>query len=262
MKQLEVSQPLRMFALWIAVSAALVGLDHAGWVRGMRGIAEAVLLPFERAVFQASDVVRSPFQTLRFWRSGTARIADLERQVAELTVDATRVMQLEEENAAMRKLLGAPLPPQWRFIPAPLVGRGEEIFLGVGTREGVLVGDVVVWGDVLVGTILQTSTRQSSVRLLTDPRSSLPVYLPSSGADGLLEGRFGSQMVLTQVLQSANLREDALVVTSGAFGPPRGLVVGKVREILTNETDVYQEAVVEPVVDFSYFITVFVVKEQ
>lgn len=262
MKRLEISSALRMFLIWIGVSVALFGLDSLGIFRGVRGVTEMVLVPVERGVFGVSTVLRSPIQTMRFWRSGVARIADLERQVTELRVDAARLAALEEEKAAMRRLLGAPLPPQWSFIPAPLVGRGEEISIGVGVRDGVETGDVVVCADVLLGSVIETSQRQSRVRLLTDSGSKIPVYLPSSGADGLLEGRFGSQMVLTQVLQSANLYEGESLVTSGAFGPPRGLVVGKLSQILSDETDVYQEALVEPIVDLGSLETVFVVKEE
>jgi rod shape-determining protein MreC len=260
MKKVEVSLAVRMFVLWLGLSLALFGLDLLGIFGGVRGMVEAVLVPVEQTVYGVSRALRSPIQTVRFWRTGVARIADLERQVAELTVDSARLASLEEENTAMRKLLDAPLPAKWSFIPASVVGRGEEISIGVGVREGVSTEDVVVWGDVILGIVSEVSQRQSKMRLLNDPESKIPVYLPSSGADGLLQGKFGSQMMLTQVLQSVKLYEDESVVTSGAFGPPRGLVVGRLSEVVSDETDVYQEALIEPIVDVSSLQTVFVVK--
>jgi rod shape-determining protein MreC len=261
MKKVEVSAAMRMFVIWVGLSLVLFGLDSLGVFRGVRSAVEAFLVPVERGVYQISSGLRIPFEMLRFWRTGTARIADLERQVAELTVDAARLAALEEENASMRKLLNAPLPAEWSFVPASLLGRGEELKLGAGSRDQVEVEDVVVWSDVLLGQVWQTSERLSRVRTLSDPESKIPVYLPSSGADGLLEGRFGSQMVLTQVLQSKELSKDQVVVTSGALGFPRGLVVGRLSEIISDETDVYQEALVAPIVDIGSLQTVFVIKE-
>lgn len=262
MKRVEISSELRVFLVWAGISVALLGLDRLGLFGGVRNLTEGALIPVEQGVFRFSTLLRSPFEMLRFWRTGTARIADLERQVAELTVDAAKLAALKEENAAMRRLLDAPLPAQWSFLPAPIVGRGEEMSIGIGVRDGVEVGDEVISEEVLIGTVSQASQRQSSVRLLKDPASKVPVYLPASGADGLLEGRFGSQMVLTQVLQSAEIKQDEMVVSSGAFGAARGLVVGKVAKIISEENDVYKEALVEPLFDINWLQTVFVVKKK
>lgn len=256
-----VNAPLRTFLLWITLAILVMLVDSVGWTRGMRSLAERGVIPVERGLFRLSRTLRSPIEMLRFLRIGTQRIADLERQVAQLVVDSARLAALEEENRAMRDLLGAPLPSAWRFVPAPVISGGGEMSLGVGSASGIVVGDPVVWKEVLLGVVGQVTANQSRVRLLTDPQSRIPVYLPTTGADGLLEGRFGSQLVMTQVLQSQQLREEAAVVTSGASESPRGLVVGRIERILTQKTDVHQEAVVSPILDPFSLETVFVVKE-
>jgi len=254
------SSSLILFLSLVFASILLFLVDRSGWIREVRGGFERLLLPVEGAVYRTSQGLVTPLRLLRFARSGTARIADLERQVSELAVDAVRVWDLERENEAMRKLLGSPLPPQWIYVPAPIVGRGDELALGVGEVAGIAGGEAVVWQDMLFGTVATVSKRQSSVRLLTDPESRIPVFVPRSRVDGLVEGRFGSQVVLTQVLQSGDLIEDDLVVTSGESGIPRGLVVGKVGAVISDETDVYKELLVEPIVDIGLIDTVFVIK--
>lgn len=261
MRRLVISEPLAKFFIWVAISIFLIGLDSVGWLGAVRGLVEGVLVPVEQTGFRASQSLLTPIETLRFWRSGAARIADLERQVAELSVDATKLLALEEENEAMRRLLGAQLPAKWRFIPAPLLGRGDEVTIGVGKRDGVSKGDAVVREEVLIATVKKASERQSSLMLLTDANSKISVYVPRTGTDGILVGRFGSQMVMTQILQSEKTEEGDTVVSDGKFGAPRGLVVGKVGAILSDETDVYKEVLVEPILNFALLYTVFVVKE-
>lgn len=260
MKRIEISASFRSFLIWVMVSLALVIIDQLGWTSGSRSKVEALLVPFERKFYQASRGIQRPWQMLKFWNTGVEKIEDLERQVAQLTSQALRVEQLEEENASLRKLLGAVHPPQRKFIPAAIVAREDELALDVGSESGVEIDDGVVWEDVLIGTVIEVTPRMSRVRLLADTDSSIAVYLPSTGADGLLQGRFGSQMVMVQVLQTEELKTDAMVATSGEFGLPRGLVVGKVSEVISDETDVYQEAIVKPVADSSRLQTVFVVK--
>lgn len=261
MKRFEISLPVRTYFVLVLASVILIVVDRLGWVGWVRGGIETALIPVEKSVYQVSLLFRSPIQTLRFWRTGAVRIADLERQVAELTVDATKIVALEEENEAMRRLLGAPLSPQWRFIPAPIIGREDRLLLGVGSKDGAQIGDSVVWDEVLVGMITEVTPRKSSVTLLNDSTSKIPVYIPLSGADGLLVGSFGSQMAMSEVLQSASITRGETVVTSGSFGPARGLIVGKTSEILSDETDVYQVILVEPILDLSQLQTLFVVKE-
>jgi len=256
-----VSSAAGLFLSLVLLSLVFYAVDSLGWLLAFRGGVEAILVPVEKIVYSSSRIAVSPLEFVRFARTGTARIADLERQVAQLSVDAARIFELEKENEAMRKLLGASLPPQWKYIPAAVVSKGEKLALGVGEMQGIKVGETVVWQDILLGTVVSVSNRQSSVRLLLDPESRIPAYVPRSGADGLVIGRFNSQIILTQVLQAGDLKQDDLLLTSGGSDLPRGLIIGKIGKIISDETDVYKEALVEPIVDLGSLDTVFVVRE-
>src|SRR3990170_469148 len=167
-RRFEFTREVRTFLLLAALSLLFMLADKTNVFKGVRSSVESILVPVERAVFDASPVVRSPVDALRYWRSGTARIADLERQVTQLTVDSAKLSSLEEENEAMRRLLGAPLPRQWKFIPAPIIARGDEISLGVGALDGVEEGDAVIWEEVLLGTVANVSQRQSIMLSVSD----------------------------------------------------------------------------------------------
>ncbi len=261
MKRFTVSAPVKMFVVWVGISAALMLVDGLGWLGFLRSGVERVLVPIEQVFYSASSAVRAPVESVRFWYIGSQRVADLERQVATLSVDAARVLQLEEENEAMRVMLGAPLPASWKFIPAPVIGTGEMFSIGAGEEQGVLVGDAVVWEETLLGVVTNVSGRKSSVRLLTDPETNISVYAPRTGAEGVVVGKFGSQAMVSQILQKKELEKGDVFLTSGAIGAPRGLVVGKVSEVISGESDLYKEAVLELPLDTGNLLTVFVAKE-
>src|SRR3989344_3212619 len=109
-RRVAFSREVRTFLILAALSLLLVFADRTKVITVLRRSVESILVPVERAVFDASPAVRSPVDALRSWRSGTARIADLEGQVTQLTVDSAKLSSLEDENEAMRRLLGAPLP--------------------------------------------------------------------------------------------------------------------------------------------------------
>lgn len=262
MRRVELSAPARTFVVFATISLLLIGTDRIGLLSGVRSIFDSVLVPVERGAYQVSLAIRKPFEILRFWRTGVSRIADLERQVAELNVEVARVKQLEEENWAMRKLLDAPLSPSWSFVPAAVLGKQEHLSIGIGSDKGIEVGEAVIFEKVLLGVVFEVSSKRSRVRLLTNPESKISVYDSQTSADGLLVGEFGSQMIITQVLQKQDLRKDDLLITSGDIGAPRGLVVGKIEEVISDETDIHKRAIVKPFIDVSSLNTVFVVKES
>jgi rod shape-determining protein MreC len=259
MKRVEIPLVARNFFVWVLLCLLLITAEWLGWLGFIRNGVESFLVPLEGVVYSSSQVIRTPVEIVRFWRSGSSRIADLERQVVELTVDATKVRELKAENEAMRGLLGAPLPKNWKFAPGAVIGRGDNVALGVGFNSGVEKGDAVVWEDILIGTVESVSFRQSKLFLLSHPNSKISVYIPSTKAEGLLVGRFGSQIVITQVLQEEEINVEDVVVTNGAIGAPKGLIIGKVSEIISTQTDVFKEALVEPLVEVQDLHTAFVV---
>lgn len=262
MKRSSVFSQARIFIFYSVISGLLLLGDSRGWLRFVHGGAERVIIPLQRATNSLSLVIGTPFQVVRFWYRGSQRIEDLERQVAKLSVDAAKVFELENENEAMRLLLGASLPSKWRYIPAAVVGVGEQFSIGVGEVEGIVVGDAVVWEDVLVGIVSEVSAHQSKVKRLDDADTLISVYVASSGTRGVVVGEFGSRVLLKEVLQDEQLQAEDILVTSGEIGAPRGFAVGKVVSVESKESDVYKLAVVETLVDSNKLREAFVVKPE
>jgi len=260
MRRLVISAGLRSFIRLFLAAFLLMLAERQGWLDFAEDGIERLLVPAESRVYKFSHVVRAPYQTLRYWRNGAARIADLERQVAELAVEAAQVRLLQEENRAMRQLLGAPLPAEWKFIPAALLGAEENFSINAGRNQGVKAGDAVVWKNLLLGQVVEVSARMSRVRPLSSSASKVVVFLPASGAKGILQGEFGSQIYLTEVLQSEEVKEGDLVLTKGDGSFPRGLVAGKVLRLVSQESDIYKRALLDPLVDPGDLDVVFVVK--
>ena len=216
------------------VSGLLWGLDRLGWARPIKIVLEVPIAPV-RLWF--ADTKAGVFNEPR-------KIADLERQVAELTVDASKATLLAQENAELRKVIGASSKPQANLQPVRVVGRGGEWLIAGGKREGIEVGQVVVSGDgVMVGLVSWVDEFVSRVKLLTDEQNSIEAQT-EGGTLGVVKGE-GGKVVFGEVLQKDLLEVGMRTISR------EGIVIGIVKEVRQVAAEVYKSAVVEPLYDQS-----------
>lgn len=170
-----------------------------------------------------------------------------------LKAENAKLKKLEEENTSLREQIGTPIKDLKIKMTASVIGTGgfgtkNVLLIDKGSNDNVSQNDLVVVKDILIGKIINVSPKVSSVQLLSDPDSSIPV-VTASGAEGILEGRFGSEVVLTNVLQSEDLVEKEVIFTSGKDNLPRNLVVGEIGKVTRVEKEFFQEASINQLVD-------------
>jgi rod shape-determining protein MreC len=88
------------------------------------------------------------------------------------------------------------------------------------------------------------------------------VVVPRTGGRGVLRGIVGSNRYRTRIdylLRKDEIAENDVVVTSGLGGFPRNLPVGKVVKVQKQGYGLYQDAEVEPAVEFGKLAEVLVV---
>ena len=72
------------------------------------------------------------------------------------------------------------------------------------------------------------------------------------GTMGVMEGRLGLTAIMDFIPQSEALIEGEKIITSGLEpGIPRGLMLGRVTRIVSENNDVWKKAEIEPLSDFN-----------
>lgn len=236
-----------------------------------RGL-QVVLAPLQRAATALVRGMGDLSQTVREVRELRARVVELEEQVNALTIENVRLREYEAEVVQLRGLLGfVEASPTWAFLGADVVGRsacinascgdvvGQEpnpylryITINVGQADGVAVGmPVVTGGAVLVGRVVETGPHTSKVRLVTDTGHSVAAMLQQSRATGLLVGQADGSLRMIYIPQEDTVQVGDVVLTSGLGGAfPRGLVLGQVTQVVKQDFALFQEAIVNPAVDY------------
>ena len=124
-------------------------------------------------------------------------------------------------------------------------------------------GMPVVSSAGVVGRVQRVYGPYSDVLLAADAKSAIDVVLPRTGGRGVIKGIAGDNRYRTRIeylLRKDEIAEGDTVVTSGLGAFPRDLVVGKVVKVTKRDFGLYQEAEVEPSVDFAKLTEVLIVQ--
>lgn len=236
----------------------------------------------------ALNLVRNPIATVLSWLDGpmdaivtaVSGPRDLQlanQQIADLTA---RIEQLERENEELREVEGeyqslldlfnrARQSPELRRIVASNIAEDvtslvQSIVIDKGAEDGVTVGMPVESARGLVGRVYRVTNEASQVALIMDSASAVPVRLSNSRATGILRGGgVGGEMVVDWIDLRYQIEIGEVVFTSGLGGGayPPDILVGRVIDVNRSEADLFQQAVVQPSVDFDALEILFVVTD-
>jgi len=194
------------------------------------------------------------------------RNAELETEVADLQAQVIQLQQevgVTETLAALVDFIKA--RPENSYRAATVIGRDPSPFLHYiiinrGSDDGILRGMPVVTNQGLIGRVDAVIADAARVELITDPASSVNVHLQNAQTDASLVGSVAGDVTLQLIPQDVTVQTDDLVLTSGLGGGyPPNLIVGQVVNVRSRDFDLFQQATVQPVVDFNRLEIVLVI---
>ncbi len=215
-----------------------------------------------RYVKQTAQETWDNYVDLRFVRQENRRLHE------EIEALQTRFRVLEEargENQRLKTLLGLRESLSFTVAPAGVVGKDatnwfHSVLIDRGSRHGIERHMAVIAPGGLVGQVVEVTPSSARVQLITDPVSSVGALLQSSRVTGLLVGAQSGRIRIRYLPVRAEVRAGEVVVTSGLGGVyPKGILVGKVVAVDRRSGALFQEATVEPGIDFSRLEEVLIV---
>ncbi|MBL7150942.1 rod shape-determining protein MreC [Candidatus Microgenomates bacterium] len=249
---------MRRFISFLILSFLLLGLDFFGWTRPIRAVVEKGSEPMKLLLHRQITNYKLQITNLRFSRKELIELKkkteELEREKAKLEIEN---VQLKIDNADMYRLLQVPLPADWKFLPAKILGQTRYLLINQGRRDGVKKGMSAVFENVLVGIVIDVSEKSAKIMLPLDADSKIAVKI--GRVKGVLIGE-NDRLVLTEVLQGKEIKAGDLIITSGENEIfPANLLIGKIKSVEKEERDPYQKAEVEPLVEYDKLETVFLI---
>lgn len=261
--------------MWVVLAAALLAVLNLP--QDVSGQAKAVVregvAPLQGAVSGVGRFFRESFRSIR----GIGDLVSENRKMAEELVllrnEVRDLRALEKENEALREQLQFAIRFGRNLIPCEVIARDitgwwQTIRLGKGTFDGVAPDMGVITSEGLAGRTVDVSSRTCDVLLISDPSCKVSAQIVRTGAFGIVAGRGvsgGGRVACEMRFINKNLPvlPGDEVVTSGLGGIfPKGLLIGYVEKVYTDESGLYQRADVLPKADLGAISYVFVVSEQ
>ena len=225
--------------IYILLSIVLMFMDQFGhYVPRIRSAMELAFEP----VFHVAGWPSKAFQSLELrTRKHSELVAENQQLIQQLLKVSGSVQTqaaLQQENQRLRDLLGATRGRAhlYQFAEMQRVDLdpfSHKIWINLGDKQGVVVGQAVIDGLGIVGQVEDVHRHFSTVRLISDPDHALPVQINRTG---LRTVAFGSgetsHLLMPNVPLQADVSPGDLIVTSGLGDRfPPGFPVGEVERV-------------------------------
>lgn len=194
----------------------------------------------------------------------------LKAEAEQLRRDAVRAPELERQVSDLRELLALrQAGAGWQWLDARVIGVDAQnllrsISIDRGQNDGLVDGMTVMSSRGLVGRITRLSGNWARVLLISDASSTASAMVQRTRARGVVYGLRSATgkptLQLRFVPQGEEMRVGDRVITSGIGGLfPEGILIGAITQVQRRETDIYQEATVEPSADLLRLESVYVI---
>jgi rod shape-determining protein MreC len=250
----------------VAAALLLLALGQQGQLGQLQNLLSTVLTPLQEGLAELAPVIPADEQVAP--QALLDRNATLAAENARLRSEAVRLREAVAERDMLAELLNFERENYGHtYLTAEVIGRDPSAFLqflilNKGTTSGVQRGMPVVTGAGLAGVISEATPRASKVLMVNSAQMAVNVRLQESRATGVLFGQASSDLRLRFVPLDADLSAGNLAVTSGLGGTlPADIPVGEVASVRRRAYDVFQEAEVLPMVDFSRLELVLIITD-
>jgi len=230
---------------------------------------------FERAVLTLAAPFQASFDASADYLSGLwnnylwlvdtrQRNLSLEKENRELNAKLRQVEEFRLQNERLRQLLAFVDDIDRPALPAQVIGEdasswARTVVVDKGSHSGLRDGLPVVSAAGVVGRVIKTAPNSARVLLITDASSAIAALVQRTRTRGVAHG-LGIDLSLDYALRTADILEGDLLITSGMGGIfPKGLTIGRVKQVKKDEFGLFQDVKIEPAADFSHLEEVLII---
>jgi len=249
----------------VAIVLGLIFLNFLGALDLPKDFFYKVISPVQGCVYKVGLSIDDFVSWVCFAKRVYHENQSLRLENLKLKGEVTRLKELEKENIFLKKQLNIERKEEQKLIFSKVIGYGPQslnrfILIDKGVSDGVKENmPVIIGGNILIGKTRKCFSHSCEVILIIDPSSKVSVMTQESRTPALLRGD-GAKLFLDLVPVKEKVSKNETVITSGLDSVfPRGLLVGKIENIFSSHTRVFQQIEVSSPVCFYKLENVFVI---
>ncbi len=254
----------------MAVIALLIFLHITKILAPIESFVARMLNPMFSGFYSVSSSVRATYNEQTSKKDLLAHIKQLESQTNQLTVENAKFKILEQENQILRQHLKFLTKDEQSYVLSNIISRGSidslmaqgnTVIIDKGAKDGLLPGLAIVSSQgIIVGKIIAVKNNLAEAYLITNQACKLAATMQNQDkTSGIVQGELGLTVRMEFIPQTEEIKIGDTVITSGLEqNIPRGLIIGKVTQIIKESNELWQSAIIEPLVDLDELIIVSV----
>ncbi len=255
------------FVAVCVVCVLLILINPQSVFSPMRNIVFRAAYPFQKSFYLLGNMLHSTFDFLGSIGELKKENEGLRKENYALAAEIALLRDVKKENNSLREQIGLVPRDTFNLAASFVIARnpqrpGSWILIDKGSSDGVKSGmAVIAYEGILIGRVEDVESHSAKVILVSDSGSVINAVDLETGAKGIIRGEYGLGSVMDMVSQSETLNAGDMVVTSGLGSDmPKGLLIGKIKEVRPSRDELFQQAFISPRIKYSDVPVVFVVK--
>lgn len=221
-----------------------------------QGIILEIISPFQRAITKGLISLKNVWQHYIYLVHLQEENRLLREIITDLKQERIHLQETEIINQRLKELLAFKESFPDPLLPAMVIGEDisgwfQTILIDRGKRDGIEEGMAVIAPSGVVGQVLESSRHFSRVLLLTDHSSEIAALTQRTRARGIVEGLGDRSCRLKYLHRSEDVSIGDIVLSSGMDRIyQKGLLIGTITHVNKEEYGLFQEAELQPAVNF------------
>lgn len=259
----------KTFPIFLLIACLLVIFHYSGLSKPLENFLVFLAKPVSSFFYNSSLFVNKAYEDSQESEEDyQEKINRLERELASLMVVKADYQEVIDENSKLKSLIDFADNNSFGVIAASVIAKenidkeNRDLVINRGLRDGLSDGLAVVdENGVLIGKIVETKESISKICLSVNPECSFAASVQNQNkTQGIVAGNLGLTIKMTFIPQLEKIFPGDIVITSGLGEKiPRGLVIGKISELKSEANEVWQEAIIDPPVNFNNLTVVSVI---
>ncbi len=187
----------------------------------------------------------------------------LKEQIVSLTMSQKELSELDSLKSAL-KYVDQDLNSGYIScnVVSKDIGNWFNMFtVDAGSDHGITKNSTVINGSGLVGLVYEVGENWSKVISIIDQKSSVGFEMlrVTDDYDGILSGTTNYELIGELFDPKATVKVNDFIVTSGLGMYPKGILIGKIYEVVTDKDLILNRIKVTPAVDFKKINKVMII---
>ncbi len=253
MKWIKRNKIIVIVLITLFLTGAILGISYKRYQDGknipsfLNSIFIKVIGPVTKAGHNANNTTKGFFYSLDLIEENK----DLKAQNAKLKEDLAKNLLQTKELAELKKLSKALnydfIKNSRKLITTDIIAfdNNKELrtfSINAGEDSGIRTGNIVICGDYLVGKVYSTTNSTSKVIAITDGDNKVS-FTTRGNKDilGITNGSKNGKIKGYMIDRNSNIKEGDEIITSGTGIYPKGIVIGKVINVIKNSDRQFTE---------------------